>query len=435
MQNRSYGLSRLHLERTRVNKPPVNVPYSSGWHHVWCRSIGETQDSKEEKAAVSAEENKALVRRFFEEVYNRGKLDVADEVLAPDFAWKLPGKDAPIEDYKQWIASQLAASSDLHFSIEEQVAEGEKVVTRLIGSGTHDQKGFGEFAPSGVRITIEAIIIHRMVEGKIVEERNKADFSPFWQQRLEQERIERERIEQELEVARTIQQASLPKEAPQLEGWQINPYFRPAREVGGDFYDFFELKDGRLGIVVGDATGKGVPAALVMASARSMLRAVAQASDSPGDALRRVNDPLATDIPPNMFVTCFYAIPDPKSGSLSYANAGHDLPYVHRNGEAEELRARGMPLGLMAGMGYEEKKTILEAGEAVLLYSDGLVEAHDPKGKMFGFPRLRALVAQHGEEKMLVDYLMGELSSFTGEGWEQEDDITLLTLRSSAASR
>jgi predicted ester cyclase len=179
---------------------------------------------EEEKVAVSsAEENKALVRHLFEEVYNRGKLDVADEVLAPDFAWKLPGKDAGIEVYKQWIASQLAASSDLHFSIEEQVAEGAKVVTRLIGSGTHDQKGFEGFAPSGVRITIEAIIIHRVIEGKIVEERNKADFSPFWQQHLEQERIERERVEQELRLARSIQQASLPKEVPTLEGWQISP--------------------------------------------------------------------------------------------------------------------------------------------------------------------------------------------------------------------
>jgi len=181
--------------------------------------------------------------------------------------------------------------------------------------------------------------------------------------RLEQERIERERVEHELRVARSIQQASLPEEVPILEGWQIAPYYQPAREVGGDFYDFFELKDGHLGIVVGDATGKGVPAALVMASARSMIRAVAQASESPGEALRRVNDPLATDIPANMFVTCFYAILDPKSGSLTYANAGHDLPYLHRNGDAEELRARGMPLGLMPGMGYEEKETTLQAGE------------------------------------------------------------------------
>ena len=134
-----------------------------------------------------------------------------------------------------------------------------------------------------------------------------------------------------------------------------------------------------------------------------------------------------------MFVTCFYVILDPKRGSLRYANAGHDVPYLHRNGEAEELRARGMPLGLMPGMGYEEKEIVLEAGETVLSYSDGLVEAHDPEGEMFGFPRLRALIGEHGEERSLGDLLLEELYSFVGEGWEQEDDITLLTLRRSAA--
>src|SRR5918911_3019829 len=175
-------------------------------------------------------------------------------------------------------------------------------------------------------------------------------------QRLEQEIRERERVEQELQVARSIQQASLPKVVPSLEGWKISPFYQPAREVGGDFYDFLELANGRLGIVVGDATSKGVPAALVMTSARSMLRAVAQASESPGEVLRKANDPLVTDIPPNMFVTCFYAVLEPKSGSLSYANAGHDLPYLWRGGDAEELRARGMPLGLMAGGGKEEKE-------------------------------------------------------------------------------
>jgi serine phosphatase RsbU (regulator of sigma subunit) len=289
-------------------------------------------------------------------------------------------------------------------------------------------------APTGREMTLLVIVIHRISGGKVAEEWGIGTIgSTLRGELLEQERIERERIEQDLRVARTIQQASLPKEVPTLEGWQISPFYQPAREVGGDFYDFFELEDGHLGIVVGDATGKGVPAALVMASARSMLRAVAQASDSPGDALRRVNDPLATDIPTNMFVTCFYAILDPNSGSLTYANAGHDLPYLHRNGAAEELRARGMPLGLMPGMGYEEKHTILEAGQSALLYSDGLVEAHDPKGEMFGFPRLRALVAEHGEEKRaLGDFLLEELHSFVGEGWEQEDDITLLTLRRSA---
>jgi serine phosphatase RsbU (regulator of sigma subunit) len=137
-----------------------------------------------------------------------------------------------------------------------------------------------------------------------------------------------------------------------------------------------------------------------------------------------------------MFVTCFYAILDPKSGSLSYANAGHDLPYLRRRGgDCEELRATGMPLGLMPGMSYEQKETILDAGEAALFYSDGLVEAHDPKGEMLGFPKLRALVAEHGEKGSLADLLLEELYSFVGEGWEQEDDITLLTLRRSAPPR
>src|SRR5215207_1666525 len=253
---------------------------------------------------------------------------------------------------------------------------------------------------------------------------------------LEQERRERERADQELRVARRIQHASLPKEVPTLEGWQITPYYQPAREVGGDFYDFHLLPEGRLGLVVGDATGKGVPAALVMSTTLGMLQATARAlgSSSPGEVLEQVNETLVARVPQNMFVTCFYAILEPESGSLRYANAGHDAPHVRRsNDNAEELRARGMPLGLMPGMEYEEKEINLERGESVLFYSDGLVEAHDPQGQMFGFPRLRALVAKHAEKGSLADFLMEELYSFVGEGWEQEDDITLLTLRRSAS--
>ena len=236
-------------------------------------------------------------------------------------------------------------------------------------------------------------------------------------------------------VAHHIQQASLPKELPELEGWQIAPYYQPAREVGGDFYDLFDLEEGRVGVVVGDATGKGVPAALMVSAASSMLRAVAQALGpySPGEVLQRVNETLFARIPPNMFVTCFYAILNPRSGDLLYANAVHDLPYLRRRrGECVELRARGMPLGLMPGMSYEEKEIELDAGEVALFYSDGLVEAHDPEDEMFGFPRLQALVSEHAaEERSLKETLLEELYSFVGEGWEQEDDITLLTLRCS----
>jgi serine phosphatase RsbU (regulator of sigma subunit) len=252
-----------------------------------------------------------------------------------------------------------------------------------------------------------------------------------------QEIRQRELVEQELEVARSIQQASLPKEVPTLEGWQISPFYRPAREVGGDFYDFHFLSEGRVGLVVGDATGKGVPAALVMSTTLGMLQLAAGALDSssPGEVLSKVNETLFARIPSNMFVTCFYCILDPESASLSYANAGHDLPYVLRGsaGECEELRARGMPLGLMPQMSYEEKEIVLQEGDSALFYTDGLVEAHDPQREMFGFPRLRALIAEHAVEGSLGEFLMEELYSFVGEGWEQEDDITLLTLHRSSA--
>jgi serine phosphatase RsbU (regulator of sigma subunit) len=190
-----------------------------------------------------------------------------------------------------------------------------------------------------------------------------------------------------------------------------------------------------LGLAVGDATGKGMPAALAVTASSSMLRAVAQDSSySPGEVLGRVNETLLARMPPNMFVTCFYAILDPHSGRLAYANAGHDLPYLRRGGEAEELRARGMPLGIMPGMDYEEKEIVLNVDEAALFYSDGLVEAHDPKGEMFGFPRLQAHVAEDGDEEgSLEEALLEELYSFVGEGWEQEDDMTLLTLRRSTS--
>src|SRR5215208_3482603 len=385
---------------------------------------------------MSAEHNMALARRFLEAFAN-GDLGTLDELLASDFVNHnpLPGQDPGREGYVRTAAEKHAAFSDIRHTIDYQATDGDDmVITRHTTHRIHDRGASVGIEPTGREWNFTHIDIHRISGEKVLEEWSAKSASPFLEM-LDQEGRERERVEQELEVARRIQQASLPKEMPQLEDWQIAPFYQPAREVGGDFYDFLELADGRLGVVVGDATGKGVPAALMMASTRSTLRAVAQACESPGDALRRVNDPLATDIPQNMFVTCFYAILDPKSGSLSYANAGHDLPYLWHGGDCEELRARGMPLGLMPGMSYEEREVVVDAGESVLFYSDGLVEAHDPKGEMFGFPRLRRLVAEHGQERMLVDFLMGELSSFTGEGWEQEDDITLLTLRSSAASR
>jgi len=243
-------------------------------------------------------------------------------------------------------------------------------------------------------------------------------------------------VEQELGTARSIQHALLPKDLPKLEGWKIAYHYQPAREVGGDFYDFLRLDDGRVGLVIGDVSGKGIAAALVMANTQSVLRAVARRGNiAPGRVLAEANEVLYAYIPSGTFVTCFYGVLDPESGRLVYANAGHDPPYSQRGGEAKELRARGMPLGLMPGMPYEEKEAVLAAGDDLLLYSDGLVEAHNPEGDMFGFPRLRKLIMAKstGSVEELVDFLLAELARFTGTDSEQEDDITLVTLERSRA--
>jgi serine phosphatase RsbU (regulator of sigma subunit)/anti-sigma regulatory factor (Ser/Thr protein kinase) len=243
---------------------------------------------------------------------------------------------------------------------------------------------------------------------------------------------DRERIEQELKVAQLIQQQFLPRELPDLPGWHVAAYYRPARAVGGDFYDFIDLPDGRVGIVVGDVTDKGVPAALVMATTHSVLRGEALRLVAPGEVLKRVNELLLDEMPANMFVTCLYAVLDPAAGRLRFANAGHNLPNLRSEDGVTELHASGMPLGLLPGMEYVEQEAVLGPGDSLLLHSDGLAEAHSPDGEMFGFPRLAKLCGEREGGEPLIDLLLAELASFTGQGWEQEDDITLVTLQRGA---
>lgn len=253
------------------------------------------------------------------------------------------------------------------------------------------------------------------------------------QQQIEAE--ERERIQQELRVAALIQQTLLPKELPSISGWSIDAFYRPARAVGGDFYDFIDLDDGRLGVVIGDVTDKGVPAALVMATCRSMLRATAQSHTSPGRVLAEVNDALVQEIPPAMFVTCLYLIIDTAAGEVIFANAGHNLPYVRTAGdEVYELRATGMPLGLMPSMEYDEVEHRIEHGSIMVLTSDGITEAHNPEGDMYGFGRLIDRIATCRRHDMVSD-VVADLERFGGPDREQEDDITLVVVqRVSSAS-
>src|SRR5215212_1055431 len=272
---------------------------------------------KEKTNVSTAEENKAIFRRYAEEVGNQRNFEIVDQIFERYIAHQPDGSTlvrGP-EDVKRFQGEYHSAFSDFRISIEDQIVEGDKVVSHYTIRGTH-QGDFRGMAPTGKQIEIKAVTTFRFSpEGKVVETWDSYD----------QLSLMRQSTEQELRLARSIQRASLPREVPELEGWQISPFYRPAREVGGDFYDFHPLSEGRVGLVVEDATGKGVPAALVMSTTCGMLRLAAQSSSSPGEMLHRVNETLFPYIPANMFVTCFYAILDPKSGTLSYANAGHDL--------------------------------------------------------------------------------------------------------------
>lgn len=253
-------------------------------------------------------------------------------------------------------------------------------------------------------------------------------------QEQQAEAKERERIEQELQVAALIQQTLLPKQLPSINGWNVDAFYRPARAVGGDFYDFMDLGNDRLGVVIGDVTDKGVPAALVMATCRSMLRAAALRHGSPSSVLAEVNDALVPEIPPAMFVTCLYAIIDTTAGDVVFANAGHNLPYVRTAQGVIELRATGMPLGLMPGMTYDETTYRIADGELMVLTSDGITEAHNAEGEMYGFGRLMGRVAGKPKDDDMVNALVGDLEKWTGPGAEQEDDITLVVVRRTSSA-
>lgn len=177
--------------------------------------------------------------------------------------------------------------------------------------------------------------------------------------------------------------------------------------------------------MIGDVTDKGIPAALVMMATHTMLRTAAQEQTSPGEVFARVNDLLCAEIPPGMFVTCFYALLDPQSGRLRYANAGQDLPYRRHDDGVSALWATGMPLGTR----YEEQEVIVAPGESLLFYSDGLVEAHNSRREMFDTPRLKEVLEEQVDGASLIDVVLGELTRFTGEWWEQEDDLTMLFLQ------
>lgn len=240
--------------------------------------------------------------------------------------------------------------------------------------------------------------------------------------------LEKEKLEHELKIARVIQESMLPSQIPSLPGWQIRADWHPATAVSGDFYDFLPHPDGRLGMLIADVTGKGVPAAMVMAVTCSILRAAAASETSPGAVLEKANNLLCPYISPGMFATCLYGVLDPANGLFRFANAGHNLPLLVARDGIHEPRATGMPLGLMPGMTYEENEVHLERGSGLLLYTDGIIEAHNSMREMFGSVRLKDCLTEIPFRPEIVEHLQLRLAEFTGPDWEQEDDLTFVAL-------
>ncbi|MBN8998326.1 MAG: SpoIIE family protein phosphatase, partial [Rhizobiales bacterium] len=246
------------------------------------------------------------------------------------------------------------------------------------------------------------------------------------------------RVEAELGAARSLQAAMLPQILPANPAFSGTAAMLPAREMGGDFYDFFALDDHRLGLVIADVSGKGVPAAFFMAISRTVLQSFARESGSPGECLARSNDVLCAQNPMELFVTAFYGILDAQTGLLTYANGGHNPPLAVRRGDGrvEEVpRTGGLALGVMAEVAYAERSVQLAPGDTLFLYTDGISEAMDPSGHEFTEERLKASLdgAASKSVEVVLSGVTGALSDFVG-GAPQSDDITCLVIRYLGAS-
>ena len=247
----------------------------------------------------------------------------------------------------------------------------------------------------------------------------------------------KERMESELNIAHALQGAILPKTMPEYPTYSGHAIMTPAREMGGDFYDFFTLDDGRLSVVMADVSGKGVPAAFFMAIARTVMRAAAARHPTPGPCLQEVNDAICEQNPQDLFVTLFYGILDPDSGEFVYANAGHNPPFVvKRPGDVSPLpMTGGMAVGVMPGMPYDENAVTLAPGDTMFLYTDGITEAMNVDQEEFTEARLEAVLAEGRD--LPVDSVLENVTSavvkFVGEA-EQSDDITCVVLRYDGAT-
>ena len=253
------------------------------------------------------------------------------------------------------------------------------------------------------------------------------------QARLHRVESQGQRMERELQQARRIQMSLLPGAYPQLPGYDFAAAYESAREIGGDLYDFIDWPGdpARIGLLIADVSGKGTAAALFMAHSRAMIRGAAQTQPGPGATLAVANVQIARDNHAMLFVSAFYAVLEATDGRLTFANAGHNLPLIRRaDGRVEEVMSRGMVLGIMDDMTYDEATAALAPDDILLLYTDGITEAMDAAGELFGKARLTAAVGQAAPAtaRDLIDAILAAVRDYTGDT-PPADDLTIVTVK------
>jgi len=273
---------------------------------------------------------------------------------------------------------------------------------------------------NAVGIAIFAFMVNNLIkERKTAAEKDKY-------------RRELERQAYEMEIAGGIQQSFLPERPPKIEGVELAALNLPAREVGGDFYDFIPISKDKWGLVIADVSGKGVPAALFMALSRTLVRANVAGNATPSEAIRRAGNLIAEDDRSSMFVTLFYSVLDSKKRTLTYVNAGHNPPFMFRraSGDIVLLEAKGIALGVMPNIELEEKEIALREGDIVVLYTDGVTEAINNKEEQFGQERLISIAEKNCNlpASELVKRIRQEVTEFS-QGQPQFDDLTLMILK------
>jgi serine phosphatase RsbU (regulator of sigma subunit) len=252
--------------------------------------------------------------------------------------------------------------------------------------------------------------------------------------RLQKEEIQLKRLEEELSIGRRIQRSLLPVSSPAVAGWQFSDIYRPARHVGGDLYDYFELPHGekRLGLVIGDVADKGVPAALFMATSRTLIRSVALAGLQAASTLREANRLILQDSPSELFLSAFYGILDSVNGRLNYASAGHNPPLLFRQSTNEiiTLNAQGIVLCVLDEISLEERAIDIDRGDILVLYTDGVTETMNARYEEFGLARLKRVVAANSQKSAaeILEAIIEAVDAFLGYG-DQSDDLTLVVAK------